>query len=97
MNHADHRTLAPFDSVHHQNRVIAKTNLRSGGTIGSIQAMTETPPPIELGPLKISQPKPNDDLTVVHRGKQGDVRVTVPAERLQRWLMRQMREEAFAA
>ena len=59
--------------------------------------MTETPPPIELGPLKISQPKPNDDLTVVHRGKQGDVRVTVPADRLQRWLMRQMREEAFAA
>ena len=59
--------------------------------------MTETPPPpIELGPLKVSQPRPNDDLTVVHRGKQGDVRVTVPAERLQRWLMRQMREEAFS-
>lgn len=59
--------------------------------------MTETPTtPIELGPLKVSQPRPNDDLTVVHRGKQGDVRVTVPAERLQRWLMRQMREEAFS-
>lgn len=58
--------------------------------------MTE-PPTIELGPLKVSQPTPHKDITVVHRGKQGDVRVTVPAERLQRWLMRQMREEAFAA
>lgn len=59
--------------------------------------MTETPAtPFELGPLKVSQPRPNHDLTVVFRGKQGDVRVTVPAERLQRWLMRQMREEAFS-
>ena len=97
MNHADLCCLVLFDSVHHEAGVIAKTNLRGSGTIGSIQAMTEKPPPIELGPLKVSQRQPNDDLTVVHRGKQGDVSVTVPAERLQRWLMRQMREEAFAA
>lgn len=59
------------------------------------QGMDKTPPKITVG--KISLAQAGDKLIISHHGKDRRiVSVTVEAEKLERWAMRILREEAFA-
>ncbi|MGL4649577.1 MAG: hypothetical protein ACRC1H_09225 [Caldilineaceae bacterium] len=53
------------------------------------------PTPIQAGRVMLEQHQANE-VTLVHRGKAGEVRVVVPASQLERWAMRQMRDGVFA-
>ena len=46
--------------------------------------------------MLLRQQAPGADITVTYRGKAGEAVIVIPAERLQRWLLRQLRDEVFA-
>ncbi len=51
--------------------------------------------PIRIGAIRITQ-RTDGDLDVTHTGKAGVVTIIVSANKLARWIMRLLREEAFA-
>ena len=51
--------------------------------------------PITTGALQLRQ-LPSGDLELTHTGKAGSVKIIIPADQLARWLMRRLRDEAFA-
>ena len=51
--------------------------------------------PITTGALRLRQ-LPSGELELTHTGKAGSVKIIIPAEHLARWLMRRLRDEAFA-
>jgi len=51
---------------------------------------------IIIGKVRIQQPAPGADLLITHRSHAGEATITVPADKLHRWVLRLLRDEVFA-
>lgn len=59
--------------------------------------MSATQPIIKAGRIELRQVKPDAEITLSHRAKSGTVVVIkIQASQLERWAVRQLRQEAFA-
>lgn len=57
--------------------------------------MDKPTPVIVSGKILVSQDKPDDDLIITHRSPAGETTIRVPADKLQRWALRLLRDEVF--
>lgn len=55
----------------------------------------DIPAPITAGRVTLEQTVA-EEVTIRHRGKAGDMHITIDAAKLERWALRILREEAFS-
>ena len=53
-------------------------------------------PAIISGKIIVTQDAPDADLQITHRSQAGETTIRVPADKLQRWALRLLRDEVFA-
>lgn len=59
--------------------------------------MKSPPQPVKAGRVELSQSAPDGDVKLLHRNKDGKtVEIVIPARVVERWAVRQIRQEAFA-